>query len=109
MERNKDFVYLERFVWDTEKAAINKGKHGLSFELAARIFNDPYMTKQYDDLNSTQEEDRWKCTGRDYQTGKYRTLTVSMTERGELIRIFSARLANRQEIKEYEENAAAYL
>ena len=49
-----------------------------------------------------------KCIGRDIQGG-YSTLTVLMTERGELKRIFSARKANQQEVKEYEENATAYI
>ena len=65
-------------------------------------------TKQFDNLNSSLEEERWKCIGRDIQGG-YSTLTVSMTERGELKRIFSARKANQQEVKEYEENATAYI
>ena len=108
MGRNKDFVYLNAFVWDTAKNELNKQKHGLSFETAVRIFNDPCMTKQFDNLNSSLEEARWKCIGRDIQGG-YSTLTVSMTERGELKRIFSARKANQQEVKEYEENATAYI
>ena len=109
VERNKNFVYLNTFIWDTEKNEINKKKHHISFELAVRIFNDPYMVKQYDNLNSTPEEERWKCIGRDLQSGNFRTLTVSMTERGELKRIFSARKSSNMEIKDYEENTAAIL
>lgn len=40
MGRDKDFVYLNAFVWDTAKNELNKQKHGLSFETAVRIFND---------------------------------------------------------------------
>ena len=109
MEWNKDFVYLDTFVWDTAKNEYNKRKHHLSFENAVRIFNDPCMMRQFDDKNSTQNEERWKCIGRNLQTGKFQTLTVSMTERGELIRIFSARKANKQETNDYEEYAATYL
>ena len=109
MERDKDFVYLNRFVWDTHKNELNKINHKISFELAVRIFNDPRMIIQYDEKNSTDEEERWKCVGRDVQNGQFRTLTVSMTERGNLKRIFSARKANATEIKDYEQNASAYL
>lgn len=109
MERNKDFVYLDAFVWDTAKNDINKKKHHVSFELAVRIFNDPCLMRQYDNVNSTPEEERWKCTGRDLRSGQFHTLTLSMTERGELKRILSARKANKTEVREYEENAAAIL
>ncbi|MGI5172697.1 BrnT family toxin [Treponema sp. OMZ 840] len=109
VERNTDFVYLKTFVWDTEKNEINKKKHHISFELAVRVFNDPYLIKQYDNVNSTLEEERWKCTGKDLQSGTFRTLTVSITERGERKRIFSARKSNQREIKDYEKNAAAFL
>lgn len=90
------------------KERAKQKKHGLSFETAVRIFNDPCMTKQFDNLNSTLEEEQWKCIGRDVQGG-CSTLTVSMTERGELKRIFSARKANQKEVREYEERATAYL
>ncbi|MBQ9205457.1 MAG: BrnT family toxin [Treponema sp.] len=106
MEWDKDFIYLNTFVWDTAKNEANKIKHHVSFETAVRIFNDPCMIMQYDDKNSTPKEERWKCTGRDLQSGLFQTLTVSMTERGELKRIFSARKANKTEVKDYEENAA---
>lgn len=107
MERDKDFVYLDAFVWDTAKNESNKIKHKVSFEVAVRIFNDPCMTMQYDDKNSTLEEERWKCIGRDLQSGLFQTLTVSMTKRGELKRIFSARKATKTEVRDYEENAKA--
>ena len=109
MERNKDFVYLNCFIWDTDKNEKNKIKHKISFETAVRIFNDVDLIFQFDDKNSTLEEERWKCTGRDLQSGDFRTITVSMTERENLKRIFSARKANATEIKAYEQNATTYL
>lgn len=109
MEREKDFVYLDVYVWDTLKNEANKIKHHVSFEVAVRIFNDPCLIIQYDDKNSTPEEERWKCTGRDVQSGLFQTLVVSMTERGELKRIFSARKATKSEVKLYEENATGIL
>ena len=106
MERNTDFVYLDTFVWDTEKNELNKKKHHISFETAVRIFQDPYMTQQYDTIHSTFTEERWKCIGCNFATGEFHTITVSMTERGDLKRIFSARKANYQEVKDYEAHAA---
>ena len=35
------FVY--RFAWDSEKAAANRGKHGVTFEQAATVFRDPLL------------------------------------------------------------------
>ncbi|MBP3709899.1 MAG: BrnT family toxin [Treponema sp.] len=97
---------MNAFVWDTEKNKRNKIKHGISFESAVRIFSDPCMTQQYDTKNSTVDEERWKCVGRDLVSGSFQTLTVSMTEHGEYKRIFSARKATVKEIKEYEAHAA---
>jgi uncharacterized protein len=31
-----------RFAWDENKAADNYAKHGVSFELATKVFNDPF-------------------------------------------------------------------
>ena len=56
VERNTDFVYLNTFVWDTEKNELNKKKHaGLSFELASRVFNDPLLYNVYDYSHSDDE------------------------------------------------------
>ena len=106
MKRNTDFVYLDTFVWDTEKNDLNKKKHHISFETAVRIFQDPYMAQQYDTIHSTFTEERWKCIGCNFGTNEFHVITVSMTERGDLKRIFSARKANHQEIKAYEAHAA---
>lgn len=104
MERDKDFVYLDRFVWDTDKNEINKKKHGISFETASRVFSDPFMLEKYDDENSTLDEIRYNCIG--MCDGNLQVLAVSMTERGDMIRIFTARHAEKREVREYEENAA---
>ena len=105
MERNKDFVYLNRFIWDTDKNEKNKIKHKLSFETASLIFNDPFLYQDYD-FSHSDNEDREKFIGK--INGLF-TVVVIATDRENLTRIISARKAERQEVKLYETNATAYL
>jgi len=86
-----------KFVWDSEKAKINKKKHKVIFELAARVFLDENAYDEFDELHS-DFEDRIKIVGR---VGKI--LAVIYTERGERNRIISARLATKDEEEEYYE------
>ena len=102
MERNTDFVYLETFIWDTAKNKYNKAKHkGLGFELASRIFNDPLLFQDYDYKHS-DDECREKYIGK--LDGRY-IVTVIATDRDGLIRLISARKADKTEVRLYEENA----
>jgi len=86
-----------KFEWDSEKAEINKKKHKISFETAARVFLDENAYDEFDELHS-DFEDRIKIVGR---VGKI--LAVIYTERGERNRIISARLATKDEEEEYYE------
>jgi uncharacterized DUF497 family protein len=86
-----------KFVWDSEKAEINKKKHGISFETAARVFLDENSYDDYDSLHSVIE-DRIKIVGR---VGKI--LTVIYTEREDRNRIISARQATKREENQYYE------
>ena len=100
---DKNYVYLDRFIWDTDKAEYNIRKHSVSFELACRVFNDPVLYVLYDYANSTIDEDRYVCIG---NIGDGVTvLSVAMSERDEYIRIISARKATNKERKDYENNA----
>ena len=102
MERNTDFVYLDTFVWDTEKNELNKKKHGgLSFELASRVFNDPLLYNVYD-YSHSDDEYREKYIGK--IEGHY-IVSVIATDRDNLIRLISARKADKMEVRCYEENA----
>ena len=102
MERNKNFVYLDTFVWDTAKNEYNKANHrGLSFELASRVFNDPLLYQDYDYKHS-DDEYREKYIGK---IEGYYIVTVIATDRDGLIRLISARNAENQEVRLYEENA----
>ena len=87
-----------QFEWDAEKNTANKVKHGISFEIAVRIFGDPDRLEQYDSAHD-EEEDRWLTIGMVPPA----VLAVIYTERqhGDVFRIISARRANERERREY--------
>ncbi|MDL1944960.1 BrnT family toxin [Chloroflexi bacterium CFX2] len=85
--------------WDPNKAKQNIKKHGVSFEEAATIFVDPLSSTIDDPLHSETEE-RFVIIGKSIQN---RLLVVAHTDRGERIRIISARLATNRERVKYEE------
>ena len=84
---------------DPDKAADNFLKHGVDFDEAETVFADTLSITMPDPDHSHGEE-RWLMIG---LSRKGRLLVVCHTERGELIRIFSARSATRQEKKAYEQ------
>ena len=86
-----------KFIWDAEKAKINKKKHKVSFETAAEVFLDDYKFDDYDELHS-DFEDRYKIIGR-----VENILTVIYTEREDRNRIISARRATKSEEEKYYE------
>jgi len=85
--------------WHPQKARSNLQKHGITFEEAASVFRDTLSVTISDLLHST-EEDRFVTIER---SGRNKTLVVVHSEAGDTIRIISARLATRQERREYEE------
>lgn len=87
------------FEWDANKARINLAKHAVSFQEATTVFGDPVSLSIPDPAHS-QAEHRFIILGRSHQ-GKI--LVVVHTERGDNIRIISARSASRRERKYYEE------
>ena len=87
------------FEWDADKAAANAVKHGVSFEEASTAFGDPLSITVADPDHSI-DESRFVLIGR---TVRDRTVVVVHTERGDNIRIISARLATRRESKDYEQ------
>lgn len=88
------------FEWDHKKAGSNARKHGVSFDEASTVFGDRLSLTIRDPAHS-QEEDRFVTIGRSHR-GKL--LVVVHTERGDNLRIISARPASRSERKTYEEN-----
>jgi hypothetical protein len=87
------------FEWDENKAARNLLKHRVSFEEAKIVFDDPLYVDFYDPDHSDDEE-RYLIVG---ESNRGRLLIVSYTERGDLIRLISARVATRAEREAYEE------
>lgn len=87
------------FDWDPIKANLNFRKHRVSFEEAITALLDP-LSKTDSDPDHSIEEDRFITFG---MSARQRLLIVSYTERGEAIRLISARLATKTERKIYEE------
>jgi uncharacterized DUF497 family protein len=88
-----------RFEWDRVKAARNLVKHGVSFEEAATVFRDPLSVTGADPDHSFDEE-RFITFG---VSTSGRLLVVATIERGDTIRIISARPVTAGERAIYEE------
>jgi uncharacterized DUF497 family protein len=87
------------FEWDQQKAAKNLQKHKVAFTEAATVLNDP-LSVAVADPDHSAEEDRFIIVGQSYRR---RLLIVSFAERGDRIRIISARELTRAERGAYEE------
>lgn len=87
-----------KFEWNPDKATLNLEKHGISFQEAATVFNDPLSVTSPDPDHSIGEN-RYVIIGIS-RFGEL--LVVAHTDRGEKIRIISAREATRQERRFYE-------
>ena len=88
-----------KFEWDSRKAKLNLRKHHVSFEEATTAFRDP-LAVTAPDLTHSSDEYRLVTFG---LSSKGKLLTISHTERGESIRIITARRSTKQERKIYEE------
>ncbi len=88
------------FIWNPEKAMRNEQKHGVAFSEATTIFADPLSMTIYDPDHS-DDEDRYLIVG---TSDRGRMLIVAFTERGDYIRIISARCLTRVERREYEQS-----
>ena len=89
-----------KFEWDSKKAQRNLKVHGISFDEACTVFGD-VLSITIDDPLHSEDEDRYVIVGLSQMK---RLLVVVHTERGERIRIISARLATNKERLHYEEN-----
>src|SRR6266508_2861267 len=88
-----------RFEWDRAKNTINKRKHGVSFEEAETVFSDEHALL-INDPEHSDEEERFILLG---LSAALRTVVVChcYREKDELIRIISARKADRSERNHY--------
>jgi uncharacterized DUF497 family protein len=86
------------FEWDEDKAATNFAKHRISFVAASKVFEDPFAVDT-EERSMEYGEIRRRIVG----LGNGIFIAVIYTERGDLIRIISARRATRAERREYQD------
>lgn len=94
---------MVEFEWNPAKAASNLSKHKVSFDLAATVFQDPFM-RSFSDKDHGGFEERWITLG---HAQDRHLLVVShtyseMDNNNVFVRIISARRATRQERQQYE-------
>jgi uncharacterized protein len=87
------------FEWDPKKAVRNLHKHGVSFEEAATVFEDPLAT-YYEDPDHSITERRHLTIGK---SANGRLIHVAFANRAERIRIIQARKLTKNERRQYEE------
>lgn len=88
------------FEWDDEKEKKNIRDHGIDFSTSAHVFADEYRIEKFDGKHS-DGEDRYKVIGR---INGYLTIVVvsyTMRQNDAVIRMISARKAEKHERKEY--------
>jgi uncharacterized protein len=94
-----------RWIWDPDKAAVNRRKHGLSFETAVLVFDDPFHASKPD---PHPDGERWQTIG---LVGPVFLPVVHTWPQGDFDaddavgRIISARKATARERKVYEEGS----
>ncbi len=89
-----------KFEWDERKNRLNQKKHGVSFNEAETVFIDEFG-RLIPDPDHSNDEDRFILIGMSF---RFRLLIVCHCERNaDIIRIISARKAEKHERKQYEE------
>jgi hypothetical protein len=88
-------VISGQFEWDSEKNKANQEKHGIAFEDAKNVFDEPYLKLRCADHGET----RWIALG----CADGRLIAVIYTERQERIRLISARATRKSERQIYQE------
>ena len=91
-----------KFEWDEDKNRANYAKHGVSFEIACQVFDDPLVAYLFDRI--VDGEERWQAIGKVLNLP---LLVVAHTwsdqEGQEFVRIISARQASSHERRRYEQ------
>ena len=90
-----------RFEWEEPKNKLNRKKHGIWFEEAQSVFDDP-LGRVFYDQDHSDDESRFVMIG---MNAMKRLLVVvhCYKKKDSVIRIISARKATKQETKFYEE------
>jgi uncharacterized DUF497 family protein len=87
-----------KFEWDPRKAAANLRKHGVSFDEAMTVFSD-WASVTIPDPDHSEKEERYVIVG---FSARRRVLVVSHSERGDNVRIISARRADARERQKHD-------
>jgi len=90
---------LPTFEFDPTKAAINRRKHGVTFDEAISVFDDPLSSTLPDDQHS-DEENRFITVG---MSAQQRLLFVVYTDKDSRIRLIGARTVTAAEREQYEQ------
>jgi uncharacterized protein len=104
-------IYVARYEWDERKNRQNQRKHaGISFEVAALVFEDEYCMIGPDRVDKTGEQ-RWHAIGAvriEPEVAAVLLIVHAYREHSdgeEVIRIISARRAEKHEIRRYQKQA----
>lgn len=90
------------FTWDHKKNKINKAKHGLSFDIAKLVFEDPFHLSRMERV--AENEERWQTLGQiEFEVVILVAHTYTESDGIERIRIISDRKATKKERQRYEE------
>jgi uncharacterized protein len=90
-----------RFEWNDAKARANVASHGITFEEAQQVFDDP-LARTVPDPDHSEDEFRFRTIGRSRSS---RLLFVVHADHGDTIRIIGARVPTARERKDYEEDS----
>lgn len=91
-----------RFEWDQDKNRRNLTKHGIRFETAILVFDDPFALTQRDD--AVEDDERWLTMGAIAPGAILLVVHTFDHQNGEdIVRIISARAAESHERRAYEE------
>ena len=88
-----------RFVWDPDKDRVNRRKHGISFEEAKRLFTSGLDYLEIYDERHSDDEDRFIAIG---VIRRGLVVVVYIESVCDVVRILSARMATRQEARQFE-------
>ncbi|HXR25905.1 MAG TPA: BrnT family toxin [Candidatus Binataceae bacterium] len=98
------------FEWEERKNRLNQAKHGISFEMAALVFEDEDCLVGLDRTGETGEQ-RWNAIGAARIEGDAAVILLAVhvyreeTMAKEITRIISARKAEENDIRRYQEQA----
>ena len=101
-------IYTVHYEWDEHKNEANQKKHGVSFAVAALAFEDEKCLIRPDRVDETGEQ-RWHALG-SVRVGRGQAVVLIVVhvyreqiDGEEIIRIISARRANKNDVRRYQE------